>query len=199
QQCTAAPSTPKGTKPMNTPIKFSISHWRLDELDRINKIVTKVKTLQGLHRYSGNSDTSNSMKTKLAFFFILTSSFILDLQAGSATWNLNPTSGDWNTAANWAPPTLPNRPPALATFGESNSTSVTLSKNVEVNSITFNSGAAAFNISSGFFTLTTSGTGVVNNSGVPQNFVAAEGSGLIQFTNSATAGNAIYSTITQFL
>jgi hypothetical protein len=21
--------------------------------------------------------------------------------AGSATWNLNPTSGDWNTATNW--------------------------------------------------------------------------------------------------
>jgi hypothetical protein len=23
--------------------------------------------------------------------------------AGSATWNLNPTRGDWNTAANWTP------------------------------------------------------------------------------------------------
>jgi len=28
--------------------------------------------------------------------------------AGSATWKLNPTSGDWNTAANWSPSTVPN-------------------------------------------------------------------------------------------
>src|SRR6266446_2574459 len=29
---------------------------------------------------------------------------------GSATWNLNPTSGDWNTATNWTPETVPNGP-----------------------------------------------------------------------------------------
>jgi hypothetical protein len=29
--------------------------------------------------------------------------------AGSATWNLNPTGGDWNTAANWTPATCPRR------------------------------------------------------------------------------------------
>src|SRR5215813_9479155 len=110
---------------MNTPIKFSIDQWRLDELDRINKIVTKVKTLQGLHRYSGNSHTSNSMKTKLALFLILTSSFILDLQAGSATWNLNPTSDDWNTAANWTPATVPNQPSDTASFATSDQTNVT--------------------------------------------------------------------------
>jgi DNA-binding beta-propeller fold protein YncE len=26
--------------------------------------------------------------------------------AGSATWNLNPTTGDWNTAGNWTPATV---------------------------------------------------------------------------------------------
>ena len=28
--------------------------------------------------------------------------------ADSATWDLNPTSGDWNTAANWMPMAVPN-------------------------------------------------------------------------------------------
>ena len=30
--------------------------------------------------------------------------------AGSAQWDLNPSSGDWNTAANWAPTSLDQRP-----------------------------------------------------------------------------------------
>ena len=30
--------------------------------------------------------------------------------AGSGTWNLNPTSNDWNDDANWTPPTVPNGP-----------------------------------------------------------------------------------------
>src|SRR4051794_4142212 len=29
--------------------------------------------------------------------------------AGSATWTANPISGDWNTAENWTPNTVPNR------------------------------------------------------------------------------------------
>ena len=40
--------------------------------------------------------------------------------AGSATWNLNPTSDDWNTADNWTPNTVPNDPADIATFGLSN-------------------------------------------------------------------------------
>ena len=30
------------------------------------------------------------------------------VRAGSATWDLNPGSGDWNTATNWTPATVPN-------------------------------------------------------------------------------------------
>jgi hypothetical protein len=30
--------------------------------------------------------------------------------AGSAQWNLNPISGDWNTAENWTPMAVPNGP-----------------------------------------------------------------------------------------
>ena len=60
--------------------------------------------------------------------------------AGSATWKANPTSGDWNTAANWMPPTIPNGPSDTATFAASNTTDVSLSANTEVNGIVFNAG-----------------------------------------------------------
>ncbi len=51
-----------------------------------------------------------------------------ELYAGSATWDLNPASGDWNTAANWSPTTAPNGPSDTATFGFSNTTGVSLSE-----------------------------------------------------------------------
>ena len=44
----------------------------------------------------------------LPVFLLLLS--IRSTQAGSALWNLNPTSGDWNTVANWTPSTVPNGP-----------------------------------------------------------------------------------------
>jgi len=52
--------------------------------------------------------------------------------AGSATWNLNPTSGDWNTATNWTPATVPNATIDVATFGASNTTSILTSANVDL-------------------------------------------------------------------
>jgi hypothetical protein len=39
--------------------------------------------------------------------------------AGSATWNLNPTSNDWNTAENWTPATIPSSETDVATFAAS--------------------------------------------------------------------------------
>jgi len=61
---------------------------------------------------------------------------------GSATWNLNPTSGEWNTAANWTPATVPDGPSDVATFGLSNQTSVVLNANVELGQIVFDAGAS---------------------------------------------------------
>src|SRR6266702_2696376 len=51
-----------------------------------------------------------------------------DVYAGSATWATNPTSGDWNTAANWRPETVPNSETDVATFGQSNVTNIALSQ-----------------------------------------------------------------------
>src|SRR5438093_10763619 len=72
---------------------------------------------------------------------------IQSLHAGSAAWNLNPTSGDWNTAANWTPATVPNGPSDTATFAVSNTTDVSLSTDTEVNGIVFSAGGSAFAVS----------------------------------------------------
>src|SRR5262249_43138055 len=77
------------------------------------------------------------------------------------------------------------------TFATSNITDVFQAGDVQVNRITFSSGADAFTITTrATRTFTISGTGVTNNSGTVQNFqaVTAVDRGVINFTNSATAG-----------
>jgi len=131
--------------------------------------------------------------------------FIQSSRAGSATWNLNPANGDWNTASNWTPATVPDGPADTATFGPSNLIDIDLSYNdgfngFEVNGFTFNTGASpfTFTVSSGAslnFVLTISGVGITNNSGIAQNFITVssagccDSGGVIQFVNSATAGD----------
>ncbi len=114
---------------------------------------------------------------------------------GSATWNLHPTSGDWNTAINWTPATVPNGPGSSATFDVSNTTSVGISADINIGSIVFNLGASAYTITAGSAdsdtSLTISGAGVVNNSGVVQNFILAGGpasANTMFFTGAAAAG-----------
>jgi len=136
------------------------------------------------------------MKMKMSTL-LFTCSLFLGTQvthAGSATWNLSPASGDWNTAANWTPPIVPNGPADVATFSLSNQTSVSIfGVEIELSSLVFDPGASAFTIA---FTvnlpltgLTFSGIGIVNNSGVLQTFVCDLGT--ITFTQNATAGELI--------
>jgi autotransporter-associated beta strand protein len=113
--------------------------------------------------------------------------------AGSATWNLNPISSDWNTAGNWTPNTVPNSETDIATFGTSALTQVSLTDtHVDLASMIFSPGANEFiitgaNGSFGFY-----GDGVVNNSGEIQQFVLDSDIG-ITFNNSASAGDATIS------
>jgi autotransporter-associated beta strand protein len=123
--------------------------------------------------------------------------FIQASQAGNATWDLNPGSDDWNTAANWTPTMVPNGTSDTATFDLSNTNNVSISANTEVNGITFTSAASAYTITvNPNLTLTISGTGITNNSGVTQNFVtavdASGSAGTIVFSNSATAGSDVF-------
>ena len=133
---------------------------------------------------------------KIAFYLIVALALALaeNTFAGSATWNLDPTSGDWNTAANWTPNTIPNAPADIATFDVSNTTALSISVETTVASIIFNSGASAFTITTRQPVLTLSGSGVINDSGATQNFFCAGGQGLV-FTGTADAGSLCLYTI----
>jgi hypothetical protein len=104
----------------------------------------------------------------LRFSFIFLVSVVA--YADSAQWNLNPTSGDWNTAANWTPATVPNGSADTATFALSNTTNVSISASTEVNEIVFTAAATNpyFIEIRGDDGLTLSGTGITNNSGIAQ-------------------------------
>src|SRR6266550_6409758 len=82
----------------------------------------------------------------------------------SAQWDLDPISGDWNTAANWTPMGIPNGPADIATFGLSHTTDVSISADTEVNAIIFTPAATnPYTISiNSRLTLTISGSGITN-------------------------------------
>ena len=142
----------------------------------------------------------NIYATALALAVSLFMPGIQSSRAGSATWNLNPPRSYWNFATDWTPATVPNGPNDTATFRVSNTTDVIVeaSNLFEVNGIVFDAGAGGFTItvfSDNFLNcfLTIGGTGITNNSGVIQNFVAdfnasTQAVGVIKFINSATAG-----------
>src|SRR5256885_16602451 len=67
--------------------------------------------------------------------------------AGSATWNQNPTSGDWNTPNNWTPKTVPDSTTDIATFGASDTTEVINSDGIiDLASLVFSPGASQYTI-----------------------------------------------------
>jgi fibronectin-binding autotransporter adhesin len=133
------------------------------------------------------------MKTKL--LIILSLGFAINAHAGSATWNLNPTNGDWHTAANWTPATVPNGSADFASFSVSNNTAVSLSASATVNGLIFNPGASAFTITANpTRLLNITGVGIANNSGITQNFSALSNEnalfGMFIFSGSASAGDS---------
>src|SRR5690349_19892525 len=62
--------------------------------------------------------------------------------AGSATWKAAPATGDWNTATNRTPATIHNSTTDTATFATSNITGVSLSAQIQLIGIVFNTGAS---------------------------------------------------------
>jgi autotransporter-associated beta strand protein len=120
--------------------------------------------------------------------------------AASAAWNLNPTSGDWNAAANWTPMTVPNGtfpfgPFDIATFAQSNIAAVSLSEETNVDSIVFTPNASAYTINTQSQLLRLEGSGIINSSGTTQNIVAATPFGLIGFFNNSGAGSNVTYTV----
>src|SRR5436190_15072547 len=128
----------------------------------------------------------NKLNTIVGVVSIVTSPLVY---AGSATWNLSPTSNDWSTAANWTPATVPDDPSAIATFDVSNITELSIQDEIDVAEVVFNPGASAFTIIAHYPGLNFNGAGITNNSGVVQTFGAVSGlASQINFYNSATAG-----------
>jgi autotransporter-associated beta strand protein len=110
--------------------------------------------------------------------------------AGSATWDLNPTSGDWNTAANWTPATVPNGTRDIATFGVSNNSDVSISGNTEVNGIILTPGGGCSITVPPDLTFTLGGRGI-SGGGVSFSLpFGGTGGGELLFTDRATAGNS---------
>jgi autotransporter-associated beta strand protein len=129
------------------------------------------------------------------------------LHAGSATWNVSPTSNDWNTAENWTPATIPSSETDVATFGVSNTTDVICGDapgeggtTTIVGDIIFSEGATGYTITvtpvfDNIFPsiIAVYGGGVTNNSGMVQNLVAAnsgttKASARIYFQGASSAG-----------
>src|SRR6266480_3406841 len=136
--------------------------------------------------------TAYIVRSITAAMLLLTAQISL---AGSATWLSSPQDSDWENANNWTPGGPPNGPSDIATFAPSSQTSVNISTSQEVNSIVFTSDSASFtlNISPGYpgtgGELIISGTGVINNNSVLQNFVAGE-AGQIIFNDRLSAAGA---------
>ncbi|HEY2714567.1 MAG TPA: autotransporter-associated beta strand repeat-containing protein [Chthoniobacterales bacterium] len=106
--------------------------------------------------------------------------------AGSATWSASPGTDNWNTATNWVPSTIPNGTSDIATFDFSNSPEVTVTGKITVNSTVFSSAANAYTITDDSpQTMTISGAGISNNSGIGQHFQINDVAEM-DLTNSAT-------------
>ena len=105
--------------------------------------------------------------------------FPLTSHGGSATWKAAPSSGNWNTASNWTPATVPNGFADTATFNTSSILSISLPLTVDLDGMVFNASANAFTFTIGAgFTLSLAGNGITNNSANTQSFVTAvNGSG----------------------
>ena len=113
-------------------------------------------------------------------------------RAASGTWLLNPINGDWNTGSNWSSGTPPNGPFDTATFGVSNQTEVSLSASVGIFEVAFSNGANNYSIKCSPGIFLSLGSGVRNESGTLQSFVAtvdnAGNHGLFAINESSSLG-----------
>jgi autotransporter-associated beta strand protein len=104
--------------------------------------------------------------------------------AQDATWLTNPGSGDFNTATNWTPATVPT---GTAFFGSSNQNSVTFSADTTIGGWTLNAGASNYTFANGK-TLTFVGAGIVVNGGSAA--ITNTAPGALFFFGNSTAGAA---------
>jgi uncharacterized protein with beta-barrel porin domain len=102
--------------------------------------------------------------------------------AQDATWLATPGSGDFNTAANWNPATVPT---GTALFGTSNTTALSFSADTTIGGWTFNAGASNYTFSNIGQMVQFNGAGIVVNGGS-----ASLTTRFLNFFNASTAGSA---------
>jgi autotransporter-associated beta strand protein len=117
----------------------------------------------------------------IALILVATALCSAAARAQNATWLANPSTGDFNTAANWTPATVPT---GTASFGTSTVTNLSLSTDTTISGWTFNAGASNYTFTNGH-SLQFIGGGIEANGGsatITNNFV-------VQFNGSSTAGS----------
>ncbi len=126
---------------------------------------------------------------RIAALLVSTSLGAAIAQAQDASWQTNPSSNIWDTAANWTPATVPS---ATAIFGASTVTALSFSDKatVSINSIQITTPAPtySFNIQSAA-ALSINGVGITNNSTNTPTF-SLSNDGRLFFYNSSTAANS---------
>jgi len=113
---------------------------------------------------------------------VLIAAAALPAAAQNATWLSSPSSGTFNTAANWSPATVPT---GTAFFDASGTTALSFSTATTLGGFTLNAGAPAYTFTTGQ-TLTFNGAGIVINGGS----AAITNSGNVIFVGTGTAGTA---------
>jgi autotransporter-associated beta strand protein len=106
-------------------------------------------------------------------------------RAQDATWQLNPGTADYNTAANWTPATVPT---GTAFFGATSVPNLTFSSAATiVGGWTFNAGAPAYTFTLGANALFFNGAGIVINAGSATISTLSS----VNFLGSSSAGSAV--------
>jgi fibronectin-binding autotransporter adhesin len=144
-----------------------------------------------MHRLSAGENNRSAILTfpwQTALLLVAIGIVASSAQAQDATWNFAPGSSDYNTPTNWTPTAAPIGPSGTASFGASGTTSLTFSTGTTVDTFQFNPGASAYTFDLNGHFLEFTGSGIVNNS---SNAPTINAFGLLQFDNTATAGNAI--------
>ena len=112
--------------------------------------------------------------------------------AGSATWAQAPIDNNWSNPNNWMPNTVPNATTDTATFGNSDTTSITMAAPINLASFTFAPGASAYAISvvNNQLVELWGSPNIINNAGVEQNFVVD--GGVLKLHGSETLDSTIH-------
>ena len=108
-----------------------------------------------------------------------------DVPHPTYTWSLTPTSGDWDTPANWDPDGVPDYN-EQAVFGASSVTNITSSTFKILRSVQFEAGAGQYIINASA-SIDLDDEGVFNDSGITQIF----NGGSFGFGKGTTAGDLV--------